>query len=153
MKSLNYWFEEYSESHQNPVNKAIHYICVPVIYFSIIGLLMSIPYGILKDLFQINNPIIENWAFVILIPIMIFYIRLSLSLSIKMLIFSAICLFLNNLISQKMSLFLFSILVFAIAWVGQFYGHNVEGKKPSFLKDIQFLLIGPAWVADKMISR
>ena len=153
MKSLNNWFEEYSESHQNPVNKAIHYICVPVIYFSIIGLLMSIPYGILKDLFQINNPIIENWAFVILIPIMIFYIRLSLILSIKMLIFSAICLSLNNLISQKMSLFLFSILVFAIAWVGQFYGHNVEGKKPSFLKDIQFLLIGPAWVADKLFSR
>jgi uncharacterized membrane protein YGL010W len=153
MKSLNHWFEEYSESHQNPVNKAIHYICVPVIYFSIIGLFVSIPNGILKDLFNINNPIIENWAFVILIPIMIFYIRLSLTLSIKMLIFSAICLSLNNLISQKMSLFLFSISVFTIAWVGQFYGHNLEGKKPSFLKDIQFLLIGPAWVADKLFSR
>jgi uncharacterized membrane protein YGL010W len=41
---------------------------------------------------------------------------------------------------------MFSVAIFIIAWIGQFYGHNIEGKKPSFLKDIQFLLIGPMWL-------
>jgi uncharacterized membrane protein YGL010W len=36
--------------------------------------------------------------------------------------------------------------LFAAAWVGQFKGHQIEGKKPSFLKDLQFLLVGPAWL-------
>lgn len=152
MKSLNQWFDEYSVSHQNPINKAIHYICVPAIYFSIVGMLMSIPNGMLKNLFQINIPIIENWAFVVLILIMFFYISLSLVLAIKMFFFSLVCLFLNNLISQNLPLFYFSLLIFVIAWIGQFYGHNLEGKKPSFLKDIQFLLIGPAWVMEKLFS-
>ncbi len=39
-----------------------------------------------------------------------------------------------------------SLAAFAGAWVGQFVGHKIEGKKPSFLKDVQFLLIGPAWL-------
>ena len=34
-----------------------------------------------------------------------------------------------------------------IAWIGQFIGHKIEGAKPSFFEDLQFLLIGPAWVA------
>jgi uncharacterized membrane protein YGL010W len=48
--------------------------------------------------------------------------------------------------SQIAPLWLVSAIVFVVAWIGQFYGHKVEGKKPSFLKDIQFLLIGPAWL-------
>jgi uncharacterized membrane protein YGL010W len=43
-------------------------------------------------------------------------------------------------------------VLFIIAWIGQFYGHKIEGKKPSFFKDLQFLLIGPAWVFKKMFS-
>ncbi len=46
----------------------------------------------------------------------------------------------------SLPLWLVSLAVFAGAWVGQFVGHKIEGKKPSFLKDVQFLLIGPAWL-------
>jgi uncharacterized membrane protein YGL010W len=35
---------------------------------------------------------------------------------------------------------------FVLAWIGQFIGHKIEGKKPSFFKDVAFLLIGPAWL-------
>ena len=43
-------------------------------------------------------------------------------------------------------LWLIGIAVFVGAWIGQFIGHKIEGKKPSFFKDVQFLLIGPAWL-------
>ena len=36
--------------------------------------------------------------------------------------------------------------IFVIAWIGQFLGHKIEGKKPAFFKDLQFLLIGPLWL-------
>jgi uncharacterized membrane protein YGL010W len=59
-----------------------------------------------------------------------------------------VCLYGIRLISlvDVAPLWLVCVIIFVVAWIGQFYGHKVEGKKPSFLKDIQFLLIGPAWL-------
>lgn len=153
MRTLEQWFSEYAVSHQNPKNKAIHYFCVPAIFFSIIGLLMSIPRETLRNLLNLNMPIIENWAFVILLFVLIFYFRLSIKMGFKIAILSGICLILNYFIGLFFPLWLFSIIVFAIAWIGQFYGHKIEGKKPSFLKDLQFLLIGPAWVVQNLFSK
>ena len=153
MKTLDQWFEEYAVSHQNPKNKAIHYICVPAIFFSIVGLLMSIPSTFLSNLLHLNQPIIENWAVVVLIFVLLFYLRLSFVMAIKIAVFYFICLILNFYIGQFFPLWAFSIGIFVIAWIGQFYGHKIEGKKPSFLKDIQFLMIGPAWVVHNLFSR
>jgi uncharacterized membrane protein YGL010W len=74
-------------------------------------------------------------------------------MAVKIAILSAICLVVNYYIGQFVPLWMFSIGVFVIAWIGQFYGHNIEGKKPSFLKDLQFLMIGPAWVVENLFSR
>ncbi len=153
MKTLEQWFAEYAVSHQNPINKEIHYLCVPAIYFSIIGLLMSISKMFLENIFSDQYPIFINWATVVLIPIMLFYFSLSVAMAIKIAIFSIFCLVINYFIGLYFPLSLFSIFVFIIAWIGQFYGHKIEGKKPSFLKDIQFLLIGPAWVIQNLLSK
>jgi len=153
MRTLEQWFEEYAVSHQNPKNKAIHYICVPAIYFSIVGLLMSIPSGIIASTLKLNAPIIENWAVVVLLFVLLFYMRLSVAMALKIAILSAICLVINYYIAQFAPLWIVAIVIFTIAWIGQFYGHNIEGKKPSFLKDIQFLMIGPAWVVDNLFSK
>lgn len=152
MKTLDQWFTDYAVSHQNETNKAIHYVCVPAIFFSIVGLIMSIPEGILADVFAEDIPVIENWAVIILIPALIFYFRLSFSMGLKVLLFSVLCLIGNYFISLIAPLWLVSLIIFALAWIGQFYGHKIEGKKPSFLKDLQFLLIGPAWVIKKLFG-
>ena len=149
MKTLEQWYADYAVSHQNDTNIKIHYICVPAIFFSIVGMVMSIPHNPLQAL-GLNNPIIGNWAALLLPLTMIFYLRLSFGLFIRMLLFSAICLVGNYYLGQVLPLFLTSLAIFVAAWIGQFYGHKVEGKKPSFFKDLQFLLIGPAWVFEKM---
>jgi uncharacterized membrane protein YGL010W len=89
-----------------------------------------------------------NVAMLVLALVTIYYISLSKTLWIGLLFFAVLCLWLCNLVEQAnfMKLWLFSIIVFVVAWIGQFYGHKIEGKKPSFLKDIQFLMIGPAWL-------
>jgi uncharacterized membrane protein YGL010W len=149
MKTLHEWFEEYGVSHKNVTNKKIHYICVPLIFFSVVGLFMSIPNQILSPLTSLH-PIFANWAFIVLVFVLVFYFRLSAVMGLKMLIFTVVCLVGNYIIAQALPLLWFSLALFAIGWIGQFYGHKIEGKKPSFVKDLQFLLIGPAWVIDNV---
>jgi uncharacterized membrane protein YGL010W len=145
MKTLDQWFEEYGVSHKNLTNKKIHYICVPLIFFSVIGLLMSIPSYILSPIAAVH-PVFATWAFIVLLFVLGFYFRLSLKMGIQMTVFASICLIGNYVVGQFVPLIWFSIALFSLGWIGQFYGHKVEGVKPSFIKDLQFLLIGPAWV-------
>lgn len=153
MKNLQQWFDEYAISHQNKTNQLIHYLCVPAIFFSIVGMLMSIPSHLISNLLNLHNPFIENWASLVLIFLLFFYLILSFSTFLKMLLFSAICLLGNSYLSNVLPLFYSSLTIFVIAWIGQFYGHKIEGKKPSFFKDLQFLLIGPAWVFEKLSKK
>lgn len=147
MRKIDALLAEYGESHQNPTNKTIHWICVPLIFFSIVGLLASIPTGLVQTFLGEGNPY-ANWAVVALVLVIIYYVSLSIWLSIGMALFAFLCIWLVGVLSQLnfAPLWAISIGIFVVAWIGQFYGHGVEGKKPSFLKDIQFLLIGPAWL-------
>ena len=147
-KIINQWFEEYGESHQNLTNKLFHFVCVPTIFFSLIGLLSLVSLPTMLGINIKTNSVFFSLASLIIILSFIFYLRLSFSIAIGMLFVSLISLWLNYLIFKMdiIPLWLFSVIIFALAWVGQFYGHNIEGKKPSFFKDLQFLLIGPAWI-------
>jgi len=79
---------------------------------------------------------------------MLYYLKLSKSLAIGMLLISMAFLTIIDIISlfNKNQLLLIYISIFIIAWIGQFLGHKIEGKKPAFFKDLQFLLIGPLWL-------
>ncbi|NCT08460.1 MAG: DUF962 domain-containing protein [Flavobacteriia bacterium] len=150
MRTAQEYFDEYALSHQNKTNIAIHYLCVPLIFFSVIGLLMSIPTTFLENLFGLYNPLLENWAIVIGALLSIFYMRLGFWYFAQMLFVILLCVVLNFWLSNLTNLQNASLSIFIIAWLGQFYGHRVEGVKPSFLKDLQFLLIGPLWVIQKI---
>ena len=154
MRKIDQLLSEYGESHQNSTNKAIHWICVPLIFFSIVGLIASIPSGPLQSVVGEGNPY-ANWAAVILILVLAYYVSLSIPLTVGMMLFGVLCLFLVNVIVRLniAPLWAVCVTIFVLAWIGQFYGHKVEGKKPSFLKDVQFLLIGPAWLMHFIYKR
>ena len=139
MKTMEEWFELYGVSHQNKTNIIIHKVCVPLIMFSILGILWSLPFPIDKEG--------GNWAIVFCFIASFFYLTLSLKVYVFMLFQSAAMLALAFYIEQTtQSLLSLSILIFVLAWIGQFIGHKIEGKKPSFFDDLKFLLIGPVWV-------
>ena len=154
MRKIDQLLAEYGESHQNSTNKTIHWICVPLIFFSVVALIASIPSQPVQSVLGYGNPY-ANWAAVVLILVLIYYVSLSIPLSVGMMLFGALCLVTVNAIvrSTTIPLWVISLIIFFVAWVGQFYGHKVEGKKPSFLKDIQFLLIGPAWLMHFIYKR
>lgn len=149
MKPIQQWIDEYGESHQNPTNKLIHWICVPLIMLSLLALMGKIPFfmnGI--TLFTINSePILFNWTIIFLSFCIIFYLRLSLTLSLGMLLIAISMLFIISYIKYyDPEVWRLSLAIFIVAWIGQFIGHKIEGKKPSFFEDLKFLLIGPAWL-------
>lgn len=145
MKKIDSLLNEYGESHKNKTNKFIHWICVPLIYLSIVGLVRSIPSDLLSNEYLSENYL--NWASITVLLVMIYYLSMSFMLTLGMTIFSFICLYIcNTLILLNLSLIWISVVIFTVSWVFQFIGHKIEGKKPSFLKDIQFLMIGPAWL-------
>jgi uncharacterized membrane protein YGL010W len=143
MRTVHQWLSEYGESHTNETNKLIHWICVPAIFFAITGLL----YSIKLPLF-ITEQLQLNVAMVVLLLTTIYYLSLSVKIGIGMLLFGILCLAVCYAaeVFLPLPLWLLSLIVFVAAWIGQFYGHKIEGKKPSFFKDIQFLLIGPMWL-------
>ena len=142
MPTIHQWLKEYGESHQNETNKTIHWICVPAIFLSLIGFL----YCIKLPFYFANHHI--NMSLITLLFLLLYYFSLSKTLWIAMFVFGFFCLLICHLLNSYffIPLWAFSLLVFIGAWTGQFYGHKLESKKPSFLKDLQFLLIGPAWL-------
>lgn len=144
------WLAEYGESHQHPVNKRIHWVCVPLIVLSLVGLLWSIPVPALLA----GAPPVLNVATLFLAASVVYYLFLSPALAAGMLVF-AITLTLSTwgLAQLPVPLWGVSLGIFVAAWIGQFIGHEIEGRKPSFFKDLQFLMIGPLWLLAHLYER
>ena len=150
-KTADQWFAEYGESHQDDTNELIHWICVPLIFFCVLGFVWTIPVPVaLADALPWFN-----WSLVAMALVMVFYVRLSPALSAGLFFFMALCY--SGLVVLDLSspwpVWKICSAVFVAAWIGQFIGHKIEGKKPSFFKDVVFLLIGPAWLMSMVYKK
>ena len=148
-RPIDRWFANYSGDHRNETNQLIHVLCVPAIVWSVIALLWCIPAPgtWFRDGF---------WAGAAMVGAVLFYYRASRPLGLGMAVmFGAFGLITRALFDTlgREGLLIAAIAVFVIAWIGQFVGHKIEGKKPSFLTDLAYLLIGPAWVLSKLYRR
>ena len=128
---------KYSESHLNHTNEIIHFVCVPVIVFSLLGIIWWI------------HPLA---AVAVSVAALLYYFKLSPSCAVGMLLMTALMLGLLSLMPRP-SVLPLSLAMFVLAWIGQFIGHKIEGKKPSFLDDVRFLLIGPLFVLSFLYRR
>lgn len=143
MRNLEQFLQAYGESHRNPVNQVVHFICVPLIFFSTLGLLWLVPIGAWLGL-----PQWINGATLLALVGFIFYARLKLwVLAMMALWFAASLAGILAIQSAGMSLLWISLAIWLVAWAVQVWGHKVEGKKPSFVDDLIFLLVGPVFVS------
>ncbi|HEV2230251.1 MAG TPA: Mpo1-like protein [Steroidobacteraceae bacterium] len=143
MRTVAEWLGEYGASHQNPTNKLLHWLCVPPIVLSVMGLLWSLP---VPAAFLAASPWL-NWATLAVAAALVYYFALSAALAAGALLAFLVLLAVTHSLAQlPWPLWLTSLAIFVVAWIGQFVGHAAEGKRPSFFKDVQFLLIGPLWL-------
>jgi len=149
MTSLSTWFDNYSADHRNATNQLIHVWCVPAILWSVVAMLWTIP---VPPTF--GRP--GLWAGLAIAAASIFYWQLSRRLEVGMLVVFVASGLLAEFLRLRFgaqALLWIAVAVFVIAWIGQFVGHKIEGRKPSFLTDLSYLLIGPLWVLAKLYRK
>jgi len=149
MRSIEDWLASYAADHRNPTNVAVHWVCVPAILWAVVAFLwlLPVPPSIGRTGF---------WCGLVMVGAFAFYWRLSRPLGAAM----AVLFVLLGLLTEGLHRWLggqhllwLAIGVFVAAWVGQFVGHRIEGRRPSFLTDLAYLLIGPAWLVGKLMRR
>lgn len=135
-RPLDRLLARYGESHRHPVNKAIHWMCVPLITWCVLAFLWA-------------------WSpaatYVFAALALAYYLWLSPAIAAGMLGVTAALVYPLTLLGAW--LLPTAAVVFVVAWIGQFVGHHIEGRKPSFLEDIAFLLVGPAWLLADVYRR
>ncbi|GAB2503291.1 Mpo1 family 2-hydroxy fatty acid dioxygenase [Lysobacter humi (ex Lee et al. 2017)] len=148
-RPIDRWFASYSDDHRHATNQSIHLVCVPAILWSVIALLWCIP--VPGTLFRPGV-----WAGLAMFAAAMYYLRQSRRLGVGMaavfLVFGGVARLLYDALGPR-DLAGLALAVFVVAWIGQFVGHKLEGRKPSFLTDLTYLLIGPAWVLAKLYRR
>ena len=127
----------YGESHRNPRNEVIHFIAIPAIMLSIVGLLFAL----------------HPWvAYAFVAASLVYYASLR-----SPVLFATMAVGTIGLLALVHSLGAYlvpvSAVVFVVAWIFQFVGHKIEGKKPSFFEDIQYLWVGPLFVVTQLYAR
>ncbi len=128
----------YALSHQHPTNERIHYTAIPCIMLSLVGLL------------YVASPML---ALVFLGASLLYYWRLSTVFLITMMAVTVVMLAIIATLNAKHILLPVCLMVFVVAWIFQFIGHRIEGKKPSFFEDVQYLWVGPLFVLSRLFIK
>ncbi len=149
MRTMQDWLDGYSADHRNPTNQIFHWLCVPPIMWSVIALLWAVPvpFSVLRT---------GSWAVLAMVLAFYWYWPRSHRLALGLLIVFAALGLLTHVLYGRLGaapLRYLAIGVFVVAWIGQFVGHKIEGRKPSFLTDLSYLLIGPAWLMSILLRK
>jgi uncharacterized membrane protein YGL010W len=136
-RAIDVLLARYGESHRNPINELIHIVCIPAIVFSLLGILWAL------------HPAV---ALLVVAAALAYYVTLSRTFALGMGVMAGAMLLVLAMLPDG-TVLPTSIGVFVAAWLGQFVGHHIEGKKPSFFDDLRFLLIGPLFVLSILYRR
>ncbi len=149
MRDAQQWFDAYSQDHQNRINRLLHWICVPTILWCVIAALWLIPVPPM-----LGQP--GLWAALVMFLSFLFYYRTSRVIGLGMVVVFVLMGLLSNALYWRLGpahLGWLAAALFVLAWIGQFIGHAIEGRRPSFLTDLAYLLVGPAWLLGKILRR
>ena len=143
IRRLDRYLAAYNEHHEKSLNQAIHYVAIPMICWSIFAGLAALPFPAGWEFWPGLG-----WATVGAIVASLYYFTFSKMVGLGAAVSLAIYLLIIAIVDHAFEtpLWLVALSVFALAWVLQFIGHKIEGKKPKFFDDLRYLLIGPIWV-------
>jgi uncharacterized membrane protein YGL010W len=148
-REVERWLGSYSDDHRNTTNVLIHWVCVPLIVWTVVALLWVVPVPAI-----LGRP--GFWAGMAMFAALVFYLRLSRALCAGMFVLFVILGLITEGLYREIgpgNLMWLAIGVFVLAWIAQFVGHHLEGRRPAFFTDLVYLLIGPAWIVAKILRR
>ncbi|MFM7625017.1 MAG: DUF962 domain-containing protein [Gammaproteobacteria bacterium] len=143
-RPVDRFFDAYSADHRDATNQLLHVLCVPAIVWSLLALVYCIPLG--------EGAPTGLLAAVLAVVAVAFWCWLSLPLGLGAGVAMALSYWSVAALHAVLGsggLAVVGTVVFVVAWVGQFIGHHIEGRRPSFFTDLVYLMIGPVWVLAK----
>jgi len=144
------WLKTYRDEHADAGNKALHWVCVPLVVISVVGLLWSLPVPARWS----QSIDVLNWGTLFLMAAVVYYFILSISLAFGILPFIVfVVMVVAWLDGFETPLWLISSSLLAVAWTGQFVAYRLEGKRLPFFKDLQHLMTGPLWLLAAIYRR
>ena len=149
MRPVDAYLDQYSADHRNATNQWIHLLCVPAIVWSVTAMLWTVP----VPAALLRQGAVAAFA---MVAALAWYWRLSRKLWVGIAIAFVGFAWLDWWIASAFgvrTLLVSAIVVFVVAWIGQFIGHIYEGHRPSFFTDLVFLLVGPMWTLRKLYQR
>jgi len=129
-RKLDRLLAHYGESHRHPTNELIHVIAIPAIMLSIVGMLFAL----------------HPWAAYVFVGASLVYYALLQSPVLLAIMAAWTVLLIGLATAMGGRAFVISLTIFVVGWIFQFIGHKLEGRKPSFFEDIQYLWVGPLFV-------
>ena len=144
VRPVDRFFAAYSDDHRHPANQWLHVLCVPAIVWSLLALVYCIPLGA-------GLPT-GSLAAVMAIALTAFWLWLSVPIGLGAAVLMAWSWGSVAALHAAFGATVLAVIgasVFVVAWVGQFIGHHIEGRRPSFFTDLVYLMIGPVWVLAK----
>lgn len=148
-RPIDRWLSSYSGDHVNATNQAIHVVCVPAIVWSVTAAFWLIPVPA-----ALARP--GAWMALAMFAAWLWYWKLSRKLALGALVAFVAFGFINRALWDALGpagLGWIALGVFVVAWIGQFIGHKIEGRRPSFFTDLKYLLVGPLWTLDKLYRK
>ena len=143
MRLADEWLGEYGRHHNDRANRVIHWLSIPFVVTSLVGLLWSLP---VPDTFSEATPVL-NWGTIFLMAAVVYYFIISISLAFGVLPFVLLVILGVTWLEQfSFPLWLTSAAIFIVALAAQRIGHEIEGNRPSFIVDLQYLMMGPVWL-------
>ncbi len=140
MQTVEALFADYASYHQTRGNKLFHRLGIPMIMFSLIGMLTYV------TLFDVGTIRVDA-AMLLIALSSAYYFIIEWRLGIAMIAVSIVFYFLSAAIPLGLN-----VILFVLGWIFQFIGHKVyEHKNPAFFRNFVHLLIGPLWILNDVI--
>ncbi len=140
MQTIEALFADYGSYHQTPGNKAFHRLGIPMIVFSLIGMLTEV------HLFMLGG-VRYDLAMIVIAAASAYYFAVEWRLALAMIAVSVLFYFLGAAVP-----FWINLTLFVVGWIFQFIGHKVyEHKNPAFFRNFLHLLVGPLWILNDVV--
>lgn len=150
MSETDGWLQQYEQTHQDMTYPTVYWAAVPMVVLGTVGILWTLP--IPDEFFEIS-PLL-NWGTVFLMATAVYYFIISVSLAIGMLPFLlGIAGIQSWLASSAFSPLRVSIGLLVAGIIGLWMGHRNQGSLRPVLRDLQLMMIGPAWLLSVLYRR
>ena len=141
MQTLEQQMSFYAAYHQDPRNKASHFIGVPMIIF---GLFIALGWARLEV-----GGVPLTAAMLLAAVVLVWYFLLDVPLALAMLAVNAVLLYLAERISTlpMAAGAVWFLVFFGGGWVIQLIGHAWEGRKPALVDNFFQIFVAPIFLA------